>query len=399
MTRETKRSSVGRWSAVVGGAVGCSPALHSPGARRQERRPSRRAVRPEAWRPARRMTRWVALAVALWAAAVPVGFAQLGNAPAEILAGLQAYAPTEVEGGFVAANDFRFTLSVANDVTIAVEGMGALTDANVRFLGALIGAASGYGDGISGPVADFFRTNGADLAGRGEVPIEVMEYVMFVDVAGVAPGEVEVRFEPQRIDQDRFPAAAHALGPDDAQYVVREFSDFQCPFCARYALEILPDVRDALLARGDVRFELHHYPLKSIHPNAVVAAEASECVAEEGGEDAFWSFHDRLFEQQARWSQESDPVDTFVAMATELGLPTTALATCLRFGRHGAAVEAAYQVASRELMLTGTPTVFVNGLKLGDYGDVDTYLRLMRLGDAIDVAEAASGEDGAGGNE
>ncbi|MFO7544684.1 MAG: DsbA family protein [Trueperaceae bacterium] len=333
------------------------------------------------------------------AALAPIAFAQLGDDPDGLMAGLAGYAPTGVQDGYVAANDFHFTLTISEGVAIAVEGTGALTDANVRFLGALIGAASGYGDGISGPVADFFRTNGADLAGRGEVPIEVMEYVMFVDVSGDPPGDVVVRFEPQRIDPERFPEAAHAIGPDDARYVVREFSDFQCPFCARYALEILPYVRDALLARGDVRFELHHYPLKSIHPNAVVAAEASECVAEEGGEDAFWSFHDALFEQQAEWSQVPDPVDTFVAMASELELPTTALATCLRTGRHGDLVETAYQVASRELMLTGTPTVFVNGLKLGDYGDVDTYLRLMRLGDAIDTAQAPTGEDGADGSE
>jgi protein-disulfide isomerase len=332
------------------------------------------------------------------AALAPIAFAQLGNDPEGVMTELEGYGPTAVEGGYVAANEFRFSLTVSEGVTIAVEGSGALTDANVRFLGALIGVASGYGDGISGPVADFFRTNGADLAGRGEVPIEVMEYVMFVAVSGDPP-DVAVRFEPQRIDPERFPEAAHAMGPDDARYVVREFSDFQCPFCARFALEILPYVRDALLSRGDVRFELHHYPLKSIHPNAVVAAEASECVAEEGGEDAFWAFHDALFEQQAGWAQVPDPVDTFVAMAAELGLPTDALATCLRTGRHGAAVEAAYQVASRELMLTGTPTVFVNGLKLGDYGDVATYERLMRLGDAIDAAQASLDVDGADGSE
>lgn len=358
-------------------------------------RPWRRLRTPLQTGPGRSTSRVTAL---ILAALVPIAFAQLGNDPEGVVAELQSYAPTAVEGGYVAANEFQFSLSVSEGVTIAVEGTGVLTDANVRFLGALIGAASGYGDGISGPVADFFRTNGADLAGRGEVPIEVMEYVMFVDVIGDPPGEVTVRFEPQRIDPGRFPEAAHAIGPDDARYVVREFSDFQCPFCARYALEILPYVREALLARGDVRFELHHYPLKSIHPNAVVAAEASECVAEEGGEEAFWAFHDALFERQAGWSQVPDPVDTFVAMAAELELPTAALATCLRTGRHGDVVEAAYQVASRDLMLTGTPTVFVNGLKLGDYGDVDTYERLMRLGDAIDAARSL-GEDGADGSE
>lgn len=338
--------------------------------------------------------RIVAAAAATLLALLPLASAQLGDAPAALLARLEAYAPTPEGDGFVAAAGFRFEVDAVDDVSVAVRGDGALSDANVRFLGALIGAASGYGEGIAGPVADFFRTNGADLAGRGEVPIEVMEYVMFVDVAGTDPGTVSMRFEAQRVDPARFPSAVHSVGPADARYVVREFSDFQCPFCARYALEILPGIRDVLLARGDVRFELHHFPLKSIHPNAAVAAEASECVAEEAGEDAFWTFHDALFAQQDRWSSVADPVDTFVAMATERELPHDALASCLRMGRHGDAVEAAYQVASRELMLTGTPTVFVDGLKLGDYGDVEAYLRWMRLSDAL--AAMPSDEGGAG---
>src|SRR5690606_34118914 len=124
-----------------------------------------------------------------------------------------------------------------------------------------------------------------------------------------------VRFEPQVVADELFGPAAHALGPADATYVVREFTDLQCPFCARFAEQGMPVVRQ-LLERGDVRFEVHHFPLKSIHPNATVAAEASECVADEArsaggaqaGEDAFWTFTDALYAQQQRWAQLPDPI-------------------------------------------------------------------------------------------
>lgn len=324
--------------------------------------------------------------------------AQIGEPTQDLVAQLEEYAPKSSPDrlSFTAASDFTYSIRSGNGVTLAVSGSGVLNDANVRFLGALIGAASGYGEGIAGPVADFFRSQAAELAGSGEVALEVMEYLMYVEVAAEEPRTVQVRFEPQRISADRFAAGAHSLGPADARYVVREFTDFQCPFCAVFAAEGLALIESELLPRGDVRFELHHFPLKSIHPNAVVAAEASECVALEAaeaspqaGEDAFWAFQQALFEEQQAWSDLPDPVNTFVAMAGELGLPNAELATCLRSGRVGEAIEASYKTASQDLHITGTPTVFLNGFKVNDYRDLESYLKLMRLSDALEVEDAA----------
>jgi len=85
-------------------------------------------------------------------------------------------------------------------------------------------------------------------------------------------------------------------------------------------------------------------------------------------------------------------------MAEELSLPNDNLATCLRSGEFTDLVEGAYRAASEGLLLTGTPTVFLNGLKVGDYGAVDNYLRLMRLSDALTSAvieePASEGEEG-----
>ncbi|HET8984946.1 MAG TPA: DsbA family protein, partial [Trueperaceae bacterium] len=240
-----------------------------------------------------------------------------------------------------------------------------------------------YGTDIAGPIADFFRTRAADLVGAGEVPIQVLEFDLTATVAGPAPGVLSFVFEPQVIDETMFPVATHVIGSPSADYVIRVFSDFQCPFCANFVETVMPELRKTLLLRDDVRFELHHFPLRSIHPNANVAAEAAECVADENGEESFWTFHDALFEQQSRWSSVIDPVDVLVALAAEEGLVTEELGACLRTGRFSAVVESAYRAASQGLLLTGTPTVFLNGLKVGDYSEVDTYVRLMRLSDAL----------------
>lgn len=341
---------------------------------------------------ARRPSR-AALALALVAALHGAATAQIGNEAASIVAALQDYGLEADGSGHVTATGFAFDVEESLGTAIAVTGEGELTDANARFIGALVGAASGYGPGIASPVTDFFRTRTGELKGAGEVVVQVQEYLMAVAVSEEEPATVSLRFEPQAVDVALFGPAAHALGPADARYVVREFTDLQCPFCARFATDGMPVVRQ-LLERGDVRFEVHHLPLKSIHPNATVAAEAAECVADEArstggeaaGEDAFWAFTDALYAAQARWSELPDPLPAFAAIAAEAGLTTDGLTMCVRTGRFSRLVEDSYRVAVQDLGITGTPTLFVDGLKVGDYLDVAAYERLMRLSDAMAAA-------------
>lgn len=312
-----------------------------------------------------------------------VAAAQLGRAPETVVAALADYQPAPEGDGYVVASGFRFTVTAAAGVAVEVGAEGSLTDANVRFLGSLVGAASGYGDSIAAPVADFFRTRASDLAGVGEVAVEVMEYLMYVEVAAGEPGFATVRFVPQYVPDERFGSAAHAIGPEDAAHVVRLFTDLECPYCAQFDALGMPVVEHGLLPRGDVRFELHHFPLKTIHPNAVAAAEATECVAAAAGEAAFWAYQSALFVAQGTWAGKPDPLPEFVKVADDLGLPSAELPACVRSGEFGAMVEESYRKAAQDLRLTGTPTVFVDGLKIGDYRDLDDYLRLMRLGAAL----------------
>lgn len=339
--------------------------------------------------------------VTLVLCAFATALAGLGDPTAVLLEDLVAYDPVAAEGGYTAADGFAFAVSSVDDIATGVTGEGRLSDANVRFLGALLAAASGYGEDLAAPIADFFRTRAAEFNGAGAVPIQVVDYSLTATISGAAPGYLEFSFEPTVVSGSLFPAAAHSLGASAAPYVIRVFSDFQCPFCANFVAQAMPIV-DELLERDDVRFELHHFPLRSIHPNANVAAEASECVAVEGGEEAFWTFHDALFEQQQRWAGLVDPVDTFATMAEELQLPHESLNSCLRSGEFSDDIEVAYRAAAEQLMLTGTPTVFLNGLKVGDYDELENYLRLMRLSDALSKAaedDAAADEAAVQGSE
>lgn len=87
-------------------------------------------------------------------------------------------------------------------------------------------------------------------------------------------------------------AADHLDGPVGAPITIIEYSDLDCPFCKRFH-ETMNQVKAEY---GDqVAWVYRHLPLLSLHPNAGLLAEATECVAELGGNDKFWDFLDRVF--------------------------------------------------------------------------------------------------------
>ena len=85
-----------------------------------------------------------------------------------------------------------------------------------------------------------------------------------------------------------------ATGAKNAKVTIVEFSDFECPFCIR----AYPTVRQVLKEyKDDVKLYYKQFPLVQIHPNALKAAEASLCAADQG---KFWEFHDKIFETEAQ---------------------------------------------------------------------------------------------------
>ena len=145
----------------------------------------------------------------------------------------------------------------------------------------------------------------------------------------------------------------HIKGNPEAQVVLVEYSDLQCPACAAFA----PVVEQVVESYGDqVRFEYKHYPLP-IHSYAVQAAVAAEAAGQQG---KFFPYHDLLFENQTEWSNSPTPVANFRMYAEELGLDMDQFgkhlnSTILRDGVQAQVSE------GRSLGVTGTPTFYLNG--------------------------------------
>ena len=156
-------------------------------------------------------------------------------------------------------------------------------------------------------------------------------------------------------------------GDPNAPITIVEFSDFQCPFCARFFTETLPLIEKNYIETGKVKIVYRDFPIPSIHQNAIPAAIAAECADEQG---MFWEFHDKLFENQILWQDldNQNVVRTFEQYADELALDTDTFNTCLESAKYLEEVQndlndgASYGVA-------GTPGFFIGNEKIG-YGMV-----------------------------
>lgn len=165
----------------------------------------------------------------------------------------------------------------------------------------------------------------------------------------------------------------HQRGPSDALVTVVEYGDFECPYCAR-AHPILQELQRRFGA--NLRVVFRHFPLREVHRHARRAAEAAECVATHGGEEAFWRMHDALFaHQQDSALALSD--ERLAAYASAAGVAGELVTRDLATGAHVERVREDFESGVRS-GVNGTPTFYINGERYdGDWTDVDRFAAML----------------------
>lgn len=156
--------------------------------------------------------------------------------------------------------------------------------------------------------------------------------------------------KPMADDPAVYIGESPTTGASDRAIVLYEFSDFECPFCARVA----PTIKAFMKARGDeVTLVYKHFPLESIHPQAVPAAQATWAAQQQG---KFWEYHDALFERQQQLGEQ-----TYVEIAQDLELDLD------RFNADRQNAEASVRAdmaLGDRLGIRGTPFFILNGIPL-----------------------------------
>ena len=152
----------------------------------------------------------------------------------------------------------------------------------------------------------------------------------------------------------------HILGDRDALISIIEYSDFECPFCKRFS----PTPKQAIEANpGEVNHVFRHFPLGFHNPLATQQALASECVADLGGNDKFWQYHDRIFETtESNIGMEASELTT---LAKEVGVNVNEFQACLDSEKFLAEVQADIK-SGADAGVTGTPGNIIRNNKTGE---------------------------------
>jgi protein-disulfide isomerase len=173
-----------------------------------------------------------------------------------------------------------------------------------------------------------------------------------------------------------------SLGDASAPVTIDVFEDFQCPACKYFTESVQPVVIQNLVATGKARYVFHNYPFidnQSVSKESDQAANAAMCANEQ---DKFWDMQSILY---ANWNGEN--IGTFndrrlQALAEAIGLDMDAFNTCFDANKYEAEIQADFDLGE-QMGVSGTPTVFVNGQRVGAPSSVASY---QEIADAVNAA-------------
>ncbi|MDP3964316.1 MAG: DsbA family protein [bacterium] len=170
----------------------------------------------------------------------------------------------------------------------------------------------------------------------------------------------------------------HVIGVSDSAVTIVEYADLQCPYCATFhdtMKQVVEEYSD------DVRWVFRHFPVDTIHPLALKAAEASECANDQ---DKFWEYVDMVYENQP------DLTETYLTtIAQNIELDIDTFDECLSSEKYKTVVEDAF-LAGGELGISGTPSFYINGVF---HGGTIEFAQMKKIIDSLLDEAVVANED------
>ncbi len=155
---------------------------------------------------------------------------------------------------------------------------------------------------------------------------------------------------PSKVTAEVSVSGKPSLGREDAPVTMVEFSDYQCPFCKRHFLTVLPIIKKEYIDTGKVRYVFRDFPIASLHPQAKKGHEAAYCAGEQ---NKYWEMHDTLFKNSKDFS-----VPALNRYAQKIGLDGDKFNNCLQSGKYASRVEK--EIAEGvKAGVRGTPSFFI----------------------------------------
>ena len=153
-----------------------------------------------------------------------------------------------------------------------------------------------------------------------------------------------------------------------------EVSDFQCPYCKRWHDETYRAIDKEFVQTGKVRLAFLNYPIPSIHPNALAAAEAAMCASVQG---KFWEMHESLFNKQDSWAKVSNPMPAFDSLSRAAGVDSTRWHACVA-GHSALALINADRDRLGTRGVQSTPTFFIGDESILGAAPTDSFRVIIK---------------------
>jgi protein-disulfide isomerase len=171
----------------------------------------------------------------------------------------------------------------------------------------------------------------------------------------VTPAPTSSGVTGQQVMDAILPQVRHFEGDPNAPVTLIEFADFQCPYCERYYTQTQPQIDESYISAGKVRFGYWNFAF--LGQESFWAAEASECASDQ---DAYWEYHDKLFNSQNGENQGGFSKDNLKQFAADLNLDSEAFDQCLDSGKYTSLIQQDAQTA-QSYGISSTPTFLLNG--------------------------------------
>jgi protein-disulfide isomerase len=210
----------------------------------------------------------------------------------------------------------------------------------------------------------------------------VIQFFAFQDGKHIIAQDEVLPFGEHPYTEYRSQAQQKADGPyrgaasKDLEIV--EFADFQCPHCK----DAQANMEKLAVDFPKARIVYQNYPLPQ-HPEAAGAAAYGVCVAKQGGSNAFFTFASTVFEGQDGLASHDGATLTLNSAVTKAGLDPTKISTCAKDPATIATVDASVKLG-RELNITQTPTLLVNGRQVPANGPYDTIKQIIEYQEKLD---------------
>lgn len=158
-------------------------------------------------------------------------------------------------------------------------------------------------------------------------------------------------------------------GPQDAPITIVEFSDFQCPFCAR-TVGMIHEVTEKY--KGKIKMVYKFFPL-AMHDRAKIAGKAALAAGEQG---KFWEYHDVLLGKQQEWGAAPEPNKVFIQIAKDMGLDTAKFEKDMGKPEYDKRITDDMALGHK-IEVSATPTFVINGVKLRGPRDAEMFIRVI----------------------